>query len=122
MIGALALRLAAFEAGFGRFGGVRRGQICTVGDRFRDTVPTAHAPWPTHVEPGSRGGFHDLSDYFLEHPSFVLMLSEPATRSVRSAFPMPGVLARVLSNCFIQLHALVLGLSHASSARSALVS
>jgi hypothetical protein len=39
MIGALALGFGALEAGFVRFGRVRQGQICGVGDMVGDTVP-----------------------------------------------------------------------------------
>jgi hypothetical protein len=40
MIGALALVFGRVEAGFVGVGEVRSGQICRVGDTFRDTV------WP----------------------------------------------------------------------------
>jgi hypothetical protein len=43
MIGALALVFGGVEAGFVGFGGVRRAQICRVGDTVRDIVSTAAA-------------------------------------------------------------------------------
>ena len=38
MIGALALVYGGAKAGYAGFGGIRRGQICRVGDTVRDAV------------------------------------------------------------------------------------
>jgi hypothetical protein len=90
MIGALALGFLAFEAGFVRFGGIRRGQICGLGDMARDTVSGNSSPAPVGASgaSGLPASMKLLGDWNRYLPSWVEWL-RASTRG-RDVLPPHG--------------------------------